>query len=382
MSTDSQQSLKHLTACWALALLGAMPVAIQPFFLRVMSDALTLQSDQIGLLASADILGAVVASFSGIWWLKRFDLPSVVRIAQVTIVLGYVGLIFTDSFETVLALRFLSGLFGHGIAFALGTALLCRTTNPDRSIAISVVTQIVFSAILLLVLPQVLAVTSDQISFILLVAIVAMILPFIRGLTYEADKTPASLKVASYQPIAILLAALIFYQIGLSAIWAFIEPLASERAFSLQETGSMLAVILPVSMLGSIASAVLNLRIGRLLPAFIATLGAAIGLFILEQTHLLTLFAVGFLMHQVAWNFGIAFFYGAVADTAKGSGTEILAPGCQALGSALGPIIAGVFAANYGLGSVIWVSIAGMVIGSTILIYTQTTHFKESFSKE
>ena len=156
-------------------------------------------------------------------------------------------------------------------------------------------------------LPQVLAVTGDQISFIFLVAIVAMILPLIRGLTYEAGKTPTSFKVASYQPTALLLAALIFYQIGLSAIWAFIEPLASERAFSLQETGSMLAVILPVSMVGSIAAAVLNLRVGRLLPACIATLGAAIGLFILEQTNLLTLFAVGFLVHQIAWNFGIAF---------------------------------------------------------------------------
>ena len=130
MSSDSQQNLKHLIACWALALLGAMPVAIQPFFLRVMSDALTLQSDQIGLLASADILGAVVASFSGVWWLKRFDLPSVVRIAQVSILLGYIGLIFVDSFETVLALRFLSGLFGHGIAFALGTALLYKQPTP------------------------------------------------------------------------------------------------------------------------------------------------------------------------------------------------------------------------------------------------------------
>ena len=39
-------------------------------------------------------------------------------------VLGYLGLLFADTFQAVLSLRFLAGVLGHGIAFSLGTALL------------------------------------------------------------------------------------------------------------------------------------------------------------------------------------------------------------------------------------------------------------------
>ena len=59
-----QSDRKHLVGCWVMVVLGAMPFAVQPFFLSVMSEALMLVPDQVGVLASADILGVVLASFS------------------------------------------------------------------------------------------------------------------------------------------------------------------------------------------------------------------------------------------------------------------------------------------------------------------------------
>jgi predicted MFS family arabinose efflux permease len=137
-----------------MAVLGAMPFAVQPFFLGVMTDALMLAPDQVGWLASADILGVVLASFSGFWWTRRFSHQALVKLASMSMVLGYLGLLFANTFEAVLSLRFLAGVLGHGIAFSLGTALLCRAPHPDRAIAISVVTQIGFSSVLLLSLTQ------------------------------------------------------------------------------------------------------------------------------------------------------------------------------------------------------------------------------------
>ena len=149
-----QSECRHLVGCWVMAVLGAMPFAIQPFFLGVMSETLMLAPDQVGLLASADILGVVLASFSGFWWTRHFSHQALVKLASISMVLGYFGLLFADTFEAVLSLRFLAGVLGHGIAFSLGTALLCRAPQPDRAIAISVVTQISFSSLLLLALPK------------------------------------------------------------------------------------------------------------------------------------------------------------------------------------------------------------------------------------
>ena len=168
---------RHLIGCWVMAVLGAMPFAVQPFFLSVMSEALVLAPDQVGLLASADILGVVLASFSGFWWTRRFSHQVLVRLASMIMVLGYLGLLFTDTFQAVLPLRFLAGVLGHGIAFSLGTALLCRAPHPDRAIVISVVTQISFSSLLLLALPKVLLSTDIETVYWSLVAIVLVLLP-------------------------------------------------------------------------------------------------------------------------------------------------------------------------------------------------------------
>jgi hypothetical protein len=43
-----------------MAMLGAMPFAVQPFFLGVMTETLALAPDQVGLMASADIFGCGV----------------------------------------------------------------------------------------------------------------------------------------------------------------------------------------------------------------------------------------------------------------------------------------------------------------------------------
>ena len=374
-----QSDRKHLVACWVMAALGAMPFAVQPFFLSVMSEALMLAPDQVGLLASADILGVVLASFSGFWWTRRFSHQALIKLASMSMVLGYLGLLFADTFEAVLSLRFLAGVLGHGIAFSLGTALLCRAPHPDRAIAISVVTQISFSSLLLVALPKVLLSTDIETVYWSLVAIVLVLLPPLRLTNNSVRFASEAGRKATIKPLMMwLLVALVCYQLGLSAIWAFIESIGRERQISLEQMGLMLAVILPVSMLGSIFASLLDVRLGRATPVIIATVAGAIGLLIVANTTSITMLAAGFLLHQIAWNFGIAFVYGAIAQVSDQSGTEILAPGSQSLGTALGPILAGVLASSVNLEAVIWVSIVGMIVGSVVLFLTREAHSPRS----
>ena len=374
-----QSDRKHLVACWVMAALGAMPFAVQPFFLSVMSEALMLAPDQVGLLASADILGVVLASFSGFWWTRRFSHQALIKLASMSMVLGYLGLLFADTFEAVLSLRFLAGVLGHGIAFSLGTALLCRAPHPDRAIAISVVTQISFSSLLLVALPKVLLSTDIETVYWSLVAIVLVLLPPLRLTNNSVRFASEAGRKATIKPLMMwLLVALVCYQLGLSAIWAFIESIGRERQISLEQMGLMLAVILPVSMLGSIFASLLDVRLGRANPVIIATVAGAIGLLIIANTTSITMLAAGFLLHQIAWNFGIAFVYGAIAQVSDQSGTEILAPGSQSLGTALGPVLAGMLASSVNLEAVIWVSIVGMIVGSVVLFLTRAAHSPRS----
>ena len=133
---------RQLVGYWVLAVLGAMPFVVQPFFLGVMSAEFSLSPDELGYIASADVLGIVLASFSGFWWLNRFSFKRLIGLSCTVMVMGYAALAMTETFQQVFILRVVAGIFGHGIAFSLGTALLCRTERPDRAIAISVVEEV------------------------------------------------------------------------------------------------------------------------------------------------------------------------------------------------------------------------------------------------
>lgn len=344
-----------------------------------MAETLVLEPDQLGLLASADIMGVVIASFSGFWWTKQFSRSILIKIASASMVIGYLGLLFIRDFEALLLLRFLAGVLGHGIAFSLGTALLCRTQSPDRAIAISVITQISFSSVLLFALPKVLSATNLETVYLSLVAIVFVLLPPLALLNDSDSDVPAESPEMKIRPLIVyLLLALVCYQLGLSAIWAFIESIGRDRQMSLEQMGLMLAVILPVSMIGSVFASLLNLRLGRVTPVLVATAVGAIGLIILANADTIAVFVAGFLLHQIAWNFGIAFVYGAIAQVSSRTGADILAPGSQSLGTAIGPILAGILASTIGLEAVIWVSILGMIAGSIILYLTRAAHSPKS----
>ena len=100
-----------------------------------------------------------------------------------------------------------------------------------------------------------------------LVAIVLVLLPLLK-LYKQLNSLRVRVGQESHYQTAddVVLVALVCYQLGLSAIWAFIESIGRERQISLEQMGLMLAVILPVSMLGSIFASLLDVRLGRANP--------------------------------------------------------------------------------------------------------------------
>ena len=148
-ANNSQDTFIHLIGCWTLVVVGAMPFAVQPFFLAVMSESYGLDPEKIGLLASADIAGIVLASFSGLWWMRQLSTTILFRMAVTAMFIGYAGVVLIQTVEQLIWLRLIAGLLGHGIAFSMGTALLCRSREPDKAIAISVITQIAFASLML-----------------------------------------------------------------------------------------------------------------------------------------------------------------------------------------------------------------------------------------
>ena len=363
------QSKTHLLGCWVLVVLGTLPFLMQPIFLAIMGDVYGLNPTQLGLLAATDMIGMLVVSLLGFWWLPRCNHGHLIRLSIVTMAVGYFLIPSVGSFEMLLLIRAVSGLLGHGVAFVLATTLLCRTAKPERAIAISVVSQLFTSSVLVSGLPWVLGKIGLIGTFILIGTLILLLSSLCRGVVGESPthRTQKPKGLSLSLALGWLLIALVCFQIGLSSVWAFIEPLASSRGLTLAETGQFLSIILPLSMSGSLLASRIDMRFGRLPPVLAAIILGITGLAIMvtSQTHLL--FAAGFLCHQVAWNLGISYFYGAIVRETEGGGLESMAPGFQAAGTALGPLIAGLAVSGFTLEAVAWVSGSFMALALVIL---------------
>ncbi|MEK9876946.1 MAG: MFS transporter [Betaproteobacteria bacterium] len=360
---------RTLWGAWALAVLGALPFSIQPFFLATAAERFGLKADAMGLLGMAETIGVVIASATASFWLRRFDLPQLVKISLTAILLGYLFSAWVSSASALLIVRLVSGVLGHGLAFVLGTTWLCQSREPDRAIAISVVSQLMVSAALLAMLPVVFEAFGFAPSFALIVAFCLALAPWVLSAHAPAlsqDVPPSqSARLSGLLP---LLLALVLFQVGLASIWAFIESLASATGYSLIETGQMLGVILPLSIIGALGASLLGHRGNRGLSLSAAALIALAGLVILGVVRIPGAFFVGFLLHQIAWNFGIAYVYGAIAENAADGANTALAPGAQALGTAIAPFFTGWIVSLSSLDSVLWISGTSIVVSVMLVV--------------
>ena len=141
---------------------------------------------------------------------------------------------------------------------------------------------------------------------------------------------------------------LMIFSMSLASIWAFIEIMASYSGISREITGNVLAITVPLAALGGIVAGLIGVKFGRLIPLTITVIGSLFGLVYLGRIESVSAFFVGFLIQQFFWNFGVAYFYGAIAKADTNGRLIALGPSAQTLGSAIAPGITGLLLANEG----------------------------------
>ena len=145
---------RSLWGCYASAT-GSAAFSDSTLFLAAMAERFELTADALGLLAMIETIGIVVASGSAYYWFGRFDPQRLIQISLIAMVLGYLLAAFAASLPVLFLVRLFSGVVGHGLAFVIGITWLCQSREPDRAIAISVVSQLFVGASLVTILPVV-----------------------------------------------------------------------------------------------------------------------------------------------------------------------------------------------------------------------------------
>jgi len=358
-----------------ISCVGVFFVFGMPFFVGGIISELGFSQSQANLVSSAEIAGMALSSMLGFFWIQKYRWKNIAYFGIAIIIIGNllssIGSFDENSFSLLVAIRFITGLFGHGVCFSLGVAAIGRTNNPDQNFAYSVAAQVIMGSLTALLVP--IAMTKYGISGMIIPAIglAAIGLFFV---TYLSDGNQQDVNVSNPNesskivllPIIGLL-IMIIWQMGVGPFFNNLVPYGIDNGLTGDAIGRALFISTAMSIIGPISASFLIDKVDRS-HAIFGALAVQI-LIILSFTGEIswigfTLRAVCF---QVAWNFVGPFLMGMIAGVDKSGNYSVMIPASQLGGISIGhAVIASLL--NSGNPSLINY-FSGAFIALSILIY-------------
>lgn len=361
--------LAILLAAIAAGSIGGLVYNVFPLYMGPLQDSTGLSNSQIGFIAGAFFLGTNLTGISAFFWVRSPSLMYIALVTTLSLILFLLLAARIDSFILQLAVTALIGA-ASGALYAISTTLIGGTRNTPRWFGIKFTVECLAGAILLFVLPVTLipglGFTGVVIGMVVMILLFAPVLAFIarrrRPGREEAAPITAIGAGTTRLPVWLALASLVFYFIGASAIWTFLERLATDKQFAPSATGMMLGITLFFAVIGSALTGVTGDRFGNFRPYIVYSVMLVAGVLLLCLTDDFILFSAGACAFMLAWAGSDGYQFAIVANVDPDGRHIVLAVPAMGAGSMIGPVLAGYL---YSGGTTAWLFIMVLV---TVLV--------------
>ncbi len=352
-----------LAAGIGLTFIAMAAFLVLPLYVGAAAEALHLNQQQVGLLASGVAGGSALSSVGMMLLVRRLPWRLTGAVCLFVMITSMVLSILVQNVALFLALQGIAAL-GGGAIYSLALTALADRHNADRAFGLSVAAQVSFQVVGMLTLPQL--VTRAGIDGILAVFVLmemaGLLLLFWlprRGRELSVARNSASLFSL---PVLLALGGCFFFFFNVGAVWAYIERIAVLSGFDAVQIGNSLALGVSVGIPGALLASWCGDRFGRIGPLLVGTLGTVVAVWLLGQEMSLTAYVVAATVYNFAWNFSLPFQYATVnAVDVSGRGVAA-APAFHGAGGAVGPGLAAMYVTETNLAPVSWLSGGGVVI--------------------
>jgi predicted MFS family arabinose efflux permease len=301
-------------------LIGVISLAVflaLPIYVGGLVDGRGFTETQAGLISSVEMGGLALGNVAFLLLTRHLGMRTLAAMSLLIIAIGNGMTGLAHDFDAILLVRCLSGV-GGGIGFAVATAMLSGTTNPDRWFSIFLVAQLVFQAVALWLGPSVLQFTSVDTCYALPAVAALAVLPFLRALPpFEpkpVQRRDVAMTNALLWPVGMTLVAMLLLFAATGGVWTYLERMGAAAGLEPHEIGSALGASGIAGVIGPSVTLWLSRRSQRILPIviFMGLLVAA-QLLLIQGASLGAYFAAACIFN-FAWNALIPYYYGVLAN--------------------------------------------------------------------
>lgn len=333
--------------------LGVSTFLVLPAIVVGLVTDLGFTQQQVGHMATAQLIGVGAGSVCCLWLLPRLSWQGLARVGVIGILLGDLASIFVTDYLVFLGLRAFGGL-ASGIAISFACYALGQTQTIDRNFGLFVGFQVFFSMAGVFGFPSVSeAFGVGGIFAVLCVVELVTLLVFIRMIPDRRWQAPAVVGEGNdrsrWMMCGVVLIGLIFFFTALGGFWTYIAPIGIEvGGLTQQQTGTALSLGLVGGLVGSYGAAALNIRIGRALPLIFAGSAQLIALAMLYGEFTYMVFVGAAALFSLGWYMYVPYQFGLLAAFDRDGRPMVLLNAVAGLGSGLGPaLVAGLLTDGY-----------------------------------
>ena len=324
-----------------LLVMGPMFFLILPLYVGALIDHLGFSIQQVGTLTSIELGGAALASIVAVFWIRLLSWRVIGLSTAVGLLLcNVVSALAGGSYESLIIIRVCAG-FCAGSMTSVAIVALGDTEKIDRNFAWGIVSQLTVSALLFFVLP--IPVETWGVNAMYSVLATCAVIGMCGALLLPAtDRNNEKIKFTLkgvHKPLLGLLGGTAFF-IANGAVWAFIERIGISSGLSNTFIGSTLGLSVLAGIVGAFMASLIADRINRFWPMCIAMTGQLVCLLFLVGKLSTTTYFIAVIIYQVCWNLWIPYQMSVVAAVDINGRFIVLITFFQALGIALGPLLA------------------------------------------
>ncbi|MDX1643036.1 MAG: MFS transporter [Thermoanaerobaculia bacterium] len=332
-----------VAAVIGVGVVGSIVFLVLPFLVGAFTDELGLSRERVGYLGSADMLGMFVAAALATLWVRRFDWRRVAALALAILVGCHLISSLVDGFAPLAAVRALAG-FAGGSLMAIALTALGDGRNPDRHFALFISGQLGLGALLLGLIPAVIERFGLDGIFLSLAGVTAVAWGLVSmvprsGRPTAADRGAQRSSFGLLPGLAALGACFVF-NLGVMAVWAYMERIGVAADLPKETIGSALGLSLLAGLGGALLAALLVDRFGRVLPLTLTVALQLVALGLVARGGAIG-YAIGAMLFSFCWNFPVAYQLAITVRVDPSARLVVLFLGAVKLGYALGPAAAG-----------------------------------------
>lgn len=368
---------KAILAAVIISIVGNAVFIGMPMLVGSLADTLGFDEQQLGWLASADLMGIFVASIIASLLVNKVNRQLLVYTGiTVAIIANFSSTVFHE-FDSLFIIRIIAGL-GEGICYSVGVATLAGTHKTARNFSILLFVLVAVNAIELYTFPSI----SDEwgVNGIFLFFCVAFVMTyfFVRWLPQSNkdaisqegsnDYNQASKVVIPVWIPWLCLAAVACVYINVGAFWAFIERLGVDANLTDDFISNTLALGTLFTLSGCAIATWMGNKYGQSKPLIAAFALITTILFLLALKVTPISYVIAATVFNFCWLFIDVFQLGTIGNIDHSGKYAALVPGAQGLTQSISPAVAGfILSQGYGYAGVMMLCAIGTI--SAMIIY-------------